>query len=140
MDGSDKRYCFSLQSRECNAVFVFESAIDALSHATLDLLEGRDWRGRAYLSLGGITQLRRDGLPLALDRYLEVHPGTENVVLCLDADKKGQEAATWIAALLSGKRVWNRPPRQGKDYNAYLHIRLGIPARVKTRGDTERER
>lgn len=136
--GSNKRHCFSLSaSGGGSAVFVFESAIDALSHAVLDKLAGRDWRQRAYLSLGGVSKQKTHGppkLPAALAQYLREHPGVEHVALCLDADEVGRGAAEQISSLLSGVTVWDRPPRRGKDYNEQLQLKKGIVGRVQTRG------
>lgn len=141
VEGGDKRYCFSLRAQgDSNAVFVFEGAIDALSYATLDRLAGRDWRQRNYLSLGGVSRQPRNKppvLPLALEQYLKEHPATDNVVLCLDADGTGRAAAAVIRSLLPGRILWDRPPRQGKDYNDYLQQKLNISSRVTMRGNKE---
>lgn len=144
-DGSDKRYCFSLSQTagESSAVFVFEGAIDALSRATLDRQEGVDWRGRTYLSLGGISkrpEWRAPELPPALAQHLADCPKTRHIVLCLDNDEVGREAAAMIMGLLDGYDVSNEPPKQGKDYNEYLQIQKDITGRVKTRGHVPPER
>lgn len=151
VEGSDKRHCFCLRAAgegiaatSGNAVFVFESAIDALSHATLDKRAGRDWRGRSYLSLGGIAKgsvTHAPKIPIALDQYLKEHLGTEHVALCLDADETGRAAAQHIAGLLPGLTVWDRPPCRGKDYNELLQLTVGVAGKVKTRGHlAEKER
>lgn len=145
VEGSDKRHCFCLRaSGDSNAVFVFESAIDALSHATLDKRAGRDWRGRTYLSLGGISKgsvNHAPKLPAALGQYLKERPDTTDVALCLDADEAGRAASKTIAGLLPGLTVWDRPPRRGKDYNELLQLTVGVVGKVKTRGHPdEKER
>ena len=137
VDGSDKRYCFSLDSKEQkNTVYLFESAIDALSFATLIKLNGQSWREFNLLSLGGIYKQARDSpadIPMALNQYLQDHPDTKKVMLCLDNDDVGRGAAKLITDCLGGYEVKDFPPPQGKDYNDYLHHRKGIKPKVKTR-------
>ncbi len=67
-EGSDKRYGFALLSadRESPFLAVAESPIDALSLATLSKMQGKDWTGKHYLSLGGTS-------PCALVQFLEDH-------------------------------------------------------------------
>ena len=66
--GSDKGYnfCYPPQSPGSRHVAVFEAPIDALSHATLQELEGWKWNGYR-LSLGGTSHV-------ALTSFLERHP------------------------------------------------------------------
>lgn len=53
---SDKRFAFSLQSVRNNGVLhVFESAIDALSYATILEHEGKQTASLGMLSLGGVS-------------------------------------------------------------------------------------
>lgn len=43
--GSDKHYSFSIPAEEsCREVHLFESAIDLLSYATMEKLDGKNWR------------------------------------------------------------------------------------------------
>lgn len=138
--GSDKRYGFCLGTEQpCDTVYVFESAIDALSGATLCGMKGNDWRGQRFLSLGGVAALSKTSAsqtPRALEEFLKTHPDTRRVVLCLDNDTAGRIASKEIAAwLLSAHfEVWDCPPKRGKDYNELLQIKKGIRARAKTRG------
>lgn len=137
VDGSDKRYCFSLASQEQkNTVHLFESAIDALSFATLIKLNGQSWRKFNLLSLGGIYKQTRDSpaeIPIALKQYLKDHPDTKRVMLCLDNDDVGRGAAKLISDFISDYEVKDFPPPQGKDYNDYLHYKKGMKPKVKTR-------
>ena len=80
--GSDKRYSFRFGNCESDTVYVFESAIDAMSYATL---YPNDWQDRAYLSLGGTSDV-------ALTEYLKMYLHTQKIVLCLDSDAAGQTA------------------------------------------------
>lgn len=72
LTGSDKRFSFSLNENPAtDHVHVFESAIDLLSFATLELLEGRDWKAETLLSLAGVFRTKRDGVvPVALTQFL----------------------------------------------------------------------
>lgn len=72
LTGSDKRFSFSLNENPAtDHVLVFESAIDLLSFATLELLEGRDWKAETLLSLAGVFRTKRDGVvPVALTQFL----------------------------------------------------------------------
>ena len=139
---SDKRHGFLVApSGERHTVCVFESAIDALSYLTLLKLQGRDWRQAACLSLGGIQRTgtgKPAKLPPALETYLQNHPNTQKVILCLDRDGPGIEAARAIAAVLKHYEVVENFPPQGKDFNDFLLSQQGIPRRARTRGGDAR--
>lgn len=130
--GSDKRYSFSVQAEEKNnVVFLFESAIDLMSYATLVKLKGRDWQSVNYLSLAGVylpkKEIMKSTVPLALAQYLKDNPNIIRIVLCLDNDRAGREATKAITAILQEQyEVENKPPLQGKDYNDMLRIELGL--------------
>ena len=59
--GSDKRFSFSItETTNAEQVDLFESAIDLLSFATVELQEGRsNWKQDALLSLAGVFQTKR---------------------------------------------------------------------------------
>lgn len=122
--GSDKRYSFAvpMTPRDSPTLCVFESAIDALSYLTLLKQRGRDWRKANTLSLGGVGKEDRQ-LPPALSRYLKAAPHITRIVLCLDNDAPGREAAAVLKGLLGGYEVIDRPPARGKDYNDLLQCR-----------------
>ena len=88
--GSDKNYSFSIPTGEkSRTVHLFESAIDLLSYATLQKLEGRDWRAEHLLSLAGIYQpakeIEKSKVPAALTRFLKEHPEIDEVqMVCFD--------------------------------------------------------
>lgn len=125
VDGSDKRYSFSLPSADKDSPFVAvaESPIDALSVASLLKMQGEDWRKNHYLSLGGTA-------PRALRTFLHDHPAVTRISLCLDNDRAGilgmekiREAVQEDAELSRRIRVIadNPPPcSYGKDYNELL--------------------
>ncbi|MEA4890772.1 MAG: DUF3991 and toprim domain-containing protein [Clostridiaceae bacterium] len=113
---SNKRFTFSLPGKAIpNRLFVFEGAIDLLSHATIDEQKGTDWHLDHRLSLGGLA-------PLALDQYLKDYPDIRQIVLCLDRDEPGRQAALLFIEKLhqDGYEVTDDPPPSGKDYNDYL--------------------
>ncbi len=124
VSGSDKRFSFCLppQNPGSRHVAVFEAPIDALSHATLQELEGWKWDGYR-LSLGGTS-------PVAIVSFLERHPEVRRVTLHMDHDLAGMVNARKIKAMLHSDqrfkhiRVGVNPPRVGKDYNEkLLHAR-----------------
>ena len=122
--GSDKAYSFCLPPKQAHSsqVAVFEAPIDALSHATLQEIDGWKWNGYR-LSLGGTS-------PVALIAFLERHPEIRRVTLHMDNDLGGLKNARKIRDMLRADpkykhiRVGINPPRQGKDYNEKLQIRL----------------
>lgn len=114
--GSDKAYAFCLPHEGSKAVWVFESAIDALSHATLCGYSKKDYPAHR-LSLGGIS-------PVALEQFLKDHPDVRYVNLALDNDDQGREATESITAFLGNRyKVYDHVPINGKDYNEDLLYR-----------------
>lgn len=118
--GSDKRFsfCYPPDNPGSRQLAVFEAPIDALSHATLQELEGWKWDGWR-LSLGGTSHV-------ALTAFLERHPEIRRVTLCMDNDFAGLVNARKIRDMLRQDRSFKRirvsvsPPRTGKDYNEKL--------------------
>ncbi|MDE7172497.1 MAG: toprim domain-containing protein [Oscillospiraceae bacterium] len=112
--GSDKRIAFRLP---CDPgqddVHVFEAPIDLMSFCTLypNITSNA-------VALCGLY----DG---PLETYLGENPHIRRIVLCLDADKRGCEAAgrlgTKYRAL--GYNVETCTPPSGKDWNEYLKIK-----------------
>lgn len=129
---SDKRYSFCIaENPSANSVHLFESAIDLLSYATLLKMKGRDWRQDALLSLAGVFKQKKEFvIPLALNQYLQDHPGIKTLYLHLDNDEVGREAAAGIMEGLGDKyTVLDRPPPYGKDVNDLLQRKLGLTQR-----------
>ena len=60
-----------------------------------------------------------------LDTYLRENPHLKQIILCLDADGPGQEAAEKFREeyVRKGYTVSTRTPAQGKDWNEYLQQR-----------------
>ncbi|MGI5848897.1 MAG: DUF3991 and toprim domain-containing protein [Christensenellales bacterium] len=141
VDCSDKRYAFALPFRhDANTVYLFESAIDLLSFATM---QKDAWRRLNYLSLSGVYQPRQTlsetPLPAALAQYLHDYPHVRRVILCLDNDEAGKLAAKTICALLPERYAAELSlPDKGKDYNRQLQIEKGISSAIRMRGEPER--
>ena len=137
--GSDKRFPFRIPLAEngANTLYVFESAIDALSFLTLQKMQGEDWTKCNCLSLAGIAKRKNNGepqLPEALKICLERNSDIRRVILCLDNDNPGQEAAKSISKGLGRYTAVIQPPEKGKDYNDFLQMQKGIYGKTKTRG------
>ena len=133
VEGSDKRFSFSI-SGTGDRLYVAESAIDAMSIATIAQIHGKRWRSGHYLSLGGVSVKKNSNeLPMALSQYLSDHPEIRRICLHLDRDVTGRLATRTLMALLGDSyTVGDYPPPSGKDYNDHLCIRLEIPiTRVK---------
>jgi len=142
VDGSDKRYSFSLPSADEDSPFmaVAESPIDALYVASLLKMQGEDWTKNHYLSLGGTS-------PRALLRFLHDHPAVTCISLCLDNDRAGlsgmekiREALKEDAELSRRIRVIvdNPPPLVcGKDYNELLKQKIAARYEAENREKTQ---
>ena len=116
--GSDKSYGFVLPAEkgDVETLAVFESSIDAISHACLTESESYDFNCHR-LSLGGVS-------PKALLQFLEQNPGIKRVELCLDKDTAGITAAKNINRKLAEQyphvKVSVHAPKVGKDWNEFL--------------------
>lgn len=137
--GSDKNYSFSIPAEGgSRTVHLFESAIDLLSYATLEKMEGKTWRGEHLLSLAGVYQpakeIEKSKVPAALIRFLKEHPEVKNVAFHLDRDRTGRLATEAIRTVLPEKyHTEDKPPPRGNDYNDALCIRLGIRQTKRTK-------
>ncbi len=114
--GSDKRYSFSVPTRDSPALYVFEAPVDLLSLATIrSRKDPEGWADVHCLSLGGVSAR-------ALEQYISDHPGVENIALCLDNDPPGREATGKLRASLEAKgyAALDILPPSGKDWNQHL--------------------
>lgn len=118
---SDKRYCFCIPAPQgSRRLALYESAIDAMAHRTLENEDSTKWR----LSLGGIyapkegTPDRKMKQSAALVHFLQQHPEVEELELCFDNDFAGRWAARHVRALYEDKFTvaYNLPPDEGWDY------------------------
>ena len=121
--GSDKKYAFKIcNNPEPKRLRVFESAIDVLSHISLQIMSGRDWSKDAYLSLGGVS-VNAQELPMPLSYFLEMHKDINTIYLHLDNDEAGKKATgNLINQLYNKYRVIVQMPVLGKDINDDLMI------------------
>lgn len=117
--GSDKASGFLIESEGMNdCVYVFESFIDAMSHANLYNIKygNKDaWKLHNRLALGGTADT-------ALMELLNRKPNIRNICLCLDNDSAGRTAAKEIAGKLRSMGYVNIYERYSneKDYNDEL--------------------
>lgn len=117
--GSDKASGFLIESESMNdCVYVFESFIDAMSHANLYNIKygNKDaWKLHNRLALGGTADT-------ALMELLKRNPNIRNICLCLDNDTAGRAASATIRQKLMSMgymNVYERFSRE-KDYNEEL--------------------
>lgn len=92
---SNKAFPF-LFGKGDNEVFVFESPIDAMSHATIYKKKGIDWHKQYRLSLGGLSEK-------GLDNFLKQNNDVNSIVLCLDNDEAGCNAKEKFLNKYKGK-------------------------------------
>lgn len=134
--GSDKQYSFNIPAaQESTELHVFEAAIDLLSYATMEYRAGRDWRKDHLLSLAGVFKTeRKDVVPVALQRFLKVHPQINTLHLHLDNDEIGRGATAGIMAGLGQEyKIVDEPPEYGNDMNDTLQYQLMKTKEVPTR-------
>lgn len=81
--GSDKKYSFAIDGNG-KSIYVYESAIDALSDASMKKAEGKDWRQPHRVTLGGMSDK-------SLELYLERHPEIVEIIFRLDNDIDGKD-------------------------------------------------
>lgn len=126
--GSDKTFCFCVPPAvPTKRVAVYEAAIDALAHWTL---EGTTDKYR--LSLGGIyapkdgEPTQRFKAPAALSAFLARHPEMEELEICTDNDPAGRWAAKHIEKTYQGQYcvIQNLPGRDGCDYGDLAENRM----------------
>ncbi len=124
ISNSDKSYPFVIKGRS-NRLFVCESPIDVISHATLTKLNQGDYKEDTRISTGGL-------MDKALERYLEENPHITTIVFAFDNDIDGknfkgehhnhgqifgEKCANKFQA--KGYRVMIQKPQQ-KDFNSDL--------------------
>ena len=129
--GSDKAFSFSLfPAGNSPRIHFFESAVDLLSYATIAKLRGMNWQEANYFSLSGV---------MYPDKLLARSPHIREVVLHLDNDEAGRRASAAISAKLKeqGYTVYDMVPREGKDWNDYLCLRMGLKAQERPQGEAK---
>ena len=116
--GAEKAFGFAHRGTD-KQLLVFEAPIDLLSFIELF---PKNWQQHNYLSLGGVSAR-------ALQQFLSERPDVERVLLCLDADKAGEDACKRLAGLLPDTVSVTRIQPCMKDWNDVLVHRAEIPNR-----------
>ena len=115
--GSDKRYGFTMASPLSDQLYVFESPIDAMSHASMEnafIGDTNAWTSRNRLSLAGTSDT-------AIPFFLNQHKAIKELVFCLDNDSPGRVAANLMERVYADKGYYTRVELpMGKDYNEDL--------------------
>lgn len=82
---SDKDFGFRIKG-DSNRVYVFESAIDLITHASISKHLGNDWKKANRVSLGCLAFK-------SMDNFLKDNENIKEIVLFLDNDVEGQKNA-----------------------------------------------
>jgi len=127
--GSDKQYGFCMAAYEpSDRLYVFESPIDAMSHASLekDITGDADaWKAHNRLSLAGTSDA-------ALPFFLNQHPNVRELVFCLDNDRAGRDAAVALVRNNIDKGYHARIELPtAKDFNQDLTMLLAEKSRCR---------
>lgn len=123
-------FWLGIGSGEIQRVILLESAIDAISLATLNTIKEVQLEGKTiYLSTDGCGAIPTQALQSVLQRGGQV-------VAAFDADQAGEIMAWRVAAEVPGMK--RMIPAMGKDWNERLLVeRQGIQPTEQNRGDKE---
>lgn len=88
----------------------------------MEHMAGRNWKGEDLLSLAGVFQIKRkEVVPVALKRFLNLYPQIQCICLHLDNDPIGRSATEGIILGLKDRYlISDQPPTRGKDVNEAL--------------------
>lgn len=119
--GSDKSFPFLLLPKRGTSTCslrIFESAIDAMSHATLEKLAGSNNCLDCYrMATGGNNSI--DGI----ERVLQEHPEIREIIICTDNDTGGEKIYEHLKTKLADKSDISREKvPMMKDWNEYLQM------------------
>lgn len=117
VEGSDPKYSFHWIG-ESGILYIFEAPVDMLSFITLNR---NDWKRNSYVTLDGISEH-------AMLCQLELNLHLKSIVLCLDHDEAGIEAAGRLKDILQEKGYENISVMLSKykDWNEDLKARHGV--------------
>jgi len=127
--GSDKRYGFNTAAdgtgTPSDRLYIFESPIDLMSHASLEKAHTGAWEQHSRLSLSGTSDT-------ALSFFLNQHKAVKELVFCLDNDQAGREATAIMARKYAAKgyTVLVDFPKS-KDFNEDLTAHLAEQMSIK---------
>ncbi len=133
--GSDKSFPFLLlpeRPGDAGSLRIFESAIDAMSHATLEKLAGGNDQNCYRIATGGNNSIE------GIQRVLQEHPEIQQVIVCTDNDMGGQKIYEQLRENLiqSGETklqdVYREFVPAKKDWNEYLQTWRSV---IHTCGD-----
>ncbi len=113
VSGSQKKFSFSVHGTS-GVLNVFEAPIDALSHMSLQKLQGKPIND-SYVALGGVTDK-------ALEQYLEDHKDIRQITVCTDGDEAGEKAAERIQKKYGTDFEIVRERSLHKDFNEDLVV------------------
>jgi hypothetical protein len=119
VEGGDPAYSFHHDGAG-DSLYVFEAPVDMLSFITL---HPQNWREHSYAALCGVSEH-------ALLKRLELNPGIRRIILCLDYDAAGIEAAGRLEGLLREKGYTQTKQLlpEHKDWNESLKAEHGLKA------------
>lgn len=99
VSGSEKAYSWSYapsKNHTSEILYIYESPIEAMSHMTLQKMDGKDYRGAHRLSLGCLAND-------PVNRYLNDHPEIKKIGLCLNNDIAGRKRTENLISELSNR-------------------------------------
>jgi len=118
-DSSNPCYSFHYIGTS-NRLYVFEAPIDMLSFITI--YKNTDWQKHSYVALCGVSEQ-------AMLKMLEINSNLNHVVLCLDHDTAGIEAAERFKDILFEKGIGcSRLLSKWKDWNEDIKASLNLLA------------
>ncbi len=113
---SDKSYSFKMMGSNSQGakLYIFEAPIDAMSHAALNDIVGRDWKRDTRLAMGGCCYL-------PIDQHFKDFPGRySEIVVCTDNDEGGIKMAKEIEEKYGGEYKVTRRCSFAKDWKEDL--------------------
>ncbi len=115
-EGSDTRYSFAHFGKS-EKLFVFEAPIDMMSFLTL---YPQNWQDNSYIAMNGVYEN-------AILMALEKHKNLSEIILCVDNDEGGIEAADRLRDILeeNGYTHVKQLAPQFKDWNEDLKAKNG---------------
>lgn len=112
IDGSDKAYSVDLcVSPNSSRLYIYESIIDAMSHATMIKIQGGNYKEDNRVSLGCVGYVK-------IDQFLKDNPNIKTIISCVDNDKAGNRMTEKIRNMYSEKGYTiKRILPKAKDFN-----------------------